>query len=57
MRVHLNRCLERRGHFLLGAEWASEAEYRQAMSQPQLKTLARGFPAEHQTSLYCALRN
>ncbi len=52
LRVHLNRSLERRGHFLLIAEWASQGEYREAMSQPQLTALVRDFPADYQISLY-----
>ncbi len=52
VRVHLNRSLERRGHFLLIAEWASQADYKEAMRQPQLGELARDFPAEYQIAVY-----
>jgi quinol monooxygenase YgiN len=52
LRVHLNRSVERRGHFLLIAEWASQAEYREAMSKPEVRALAQDFPADYQISLY-----
>jgi len=50
--VHLNRSLERPGHFLLIAEWASQTDYRQALSHSQLRDLVRDFPAQYQISLY-----
>lgn len=52
VRVHLHRSLEHRGRFLPIAEWASQAAFREALGQPQLKELARDFPAEHEISLY-----
>ena len=52
IRVNLNRSLERGGHFLLTAEWATLADYREAVRQAQLRELARDFPAEYAISLY-----
>ncbi len=52
LRVNLNRSLERRGHFLLTAEWATLADYQEAIRQPQLREVARDFPAEYAISLY-----
>lgn len=52
LRVHLHRSLERRGHFLLIAEWASLEDFRAAMGRPELKVLAKEFPADYRISLY-----
>ena len=52
IRVNLNRSLERGGHFLLTAEWATLASYQEAIRQPQPRELARDFPAEYAISLY-----
>jgi heme-degrading monooxygenase HmoA len=52
IRVNLNRSLQQRGHFLLTAEWATLADYQEAMRQPQLQELARDFPADYAISLY-----